>query len=141
MTTWPEFGSSGDGVSLRELIERHGALNPQSALLVLRESLLSLAAAHEYEIVHQDYQPENVLLGREGSSELTGFDLPGLSSSPDNAVKMLTLGFSLAERIVDGRTCAQRRSNSARARRSPAAAGESSWPGCACANTLTTMST
>ena len=76
MTTWPEFGSSGDGVSLRELIERHGALNPQSALLVLRESLLSLAAAHEYEIVHQDYQPENVLLGREGSSELTGFDLP-----------------------------------------------------------------
>lgn len=76
MVSWSEPGFPGGMVSLRELIGRHGALSPRAALLVLRESLLSLAAAHEYGIVHQDYQPANVLIGRDGSSDLAGFGEP-----------------------------------------------------------------
>jgi eukaryotic-like serine/threonine-protein kinase len=77
MTTRPESGSAGGGVRLRELIERYGALGPEPALVVLRESLIGLAAALEHGIVHRDYRPENVLIDRYGGSQLTGFDGTG----------------------------------------------------------------
>ena len=45
------------GVSLHELITRQGPGSPESALLVLKGSLLGLAAAHALGIVHRDYKP------------------------------------------------------------------------------------
>ena len=74
MTTRPEFGPPSGGVRLRELIERYGALGPEPALVVLRESLISLAAARERGTVHRDFRPEHVLIDRNGGSRLTGFD-------------------------------------------------------------------
>src|SRR6266702_4249316 len=40
-----------DGVSLYEMITRQGATGPESALVVLKGSLLGLAAAHQLGIV------------------------------------------------------------------------------------------
>ena len=71
MTTRPEFGPAAR-VRLRELIERYGALGPESALVVLRESLISLSAARERGATLPDYRPENVLIDRNGGSQLTG---------------------------------------------------------------------
>lgn len=79
MTTWPGVGSSGGEIPLDKLIERRGALSPESSLLILRESLLSLAAAHEHGTVHPDYRPAIVFVDRDGSSGLAGF---GLSPQP-----------------------------------------------------------
>ena len=62
-----------DGVSLHEMITRQGATTPESALAVLKGSLLGLAAAHQHGIVHRDYKPENVLVDGAGSSKLTDF--------------------------------------------------------------------
>src|ERR1700735_250644 len=62
-----------DGVSLHEMITRQGPTSPESALVVLKGSLLGLAAAHQLGIVHRDYKPENVPLGRAGNSKLTDF--------------------------------------------------------------------
>jgi eukaryotic-like serine/threonine-protein kinase len=62
-----------DGVSLHEMISRRGATTPESALVVLKGSLLGLAAAHALGIVHRDYKPENVLVDREGTSKLSDF--------------------------------------------------------------------
>jgi serine/threonine-protein kinase len=62
-----------DGVSLHELITRQGATSPESALVVLKGSLLGLAAAHQLGIVHRDYKPENVLVDGAGNSKLTDF--------------------------------------------------------------------
>ena len=62
-----------DGVSLHEMITRQGATTPESALAVLKGSLLGLAAAHQLGIVHRDYKPENVLVDGAGSSKLTDF--------------------------------------------------------------------
>jgi tRNA A-37 threonylcarbamoyl transferase component Bud32 len=62
-----------DGVSLHEMISRRGATSPESALVVLKGSLLGLAAAHALGIVHRDYKPENVLVDREGTSKLSDF--------------------------------------------------------------------
>jgi serine/threonine-protein kinase len=62
-----------DGVSLHEMITRQGATTPESALVVLKGSLLGLAAAHQLGIVHRDYKPENVLVDGAGNSKLTDF--------------------------------------------------------------------
>jgi serine/threonine-protein kinase len=62
-----------DGVSLHEMITRQGPTGPQSALAVLKGSLLGLAAAHALGIVHRDYKPENVLVDGAGHSKLTDF--------------------------------------------------------------------
>src|ERR1700744_97966 len=62
-----------EGVSLHEMITQRGPTTPESALMVLKGSLLGLAAAHALGIVHRDYKPENVLVDAEGSSKLADF--------------------------------------------------------------------
>src|SRR5579862_6592857 len=62
-----------EGVSLHEMITRQGPASPESALAVLKGSLLGLAAAHALGIVHRDYKPENVLVDGSGQSKLTDF--------------------------------------------------------------------
>ncbi len=64
-----------DGVSLHELITEQGPAQPESALVVLKGSLLGLASAHALGVVHRDYKPENVLVDAEGVSKLTDFGL------------------------------------------------------------------
>jgi len=62
-----------DGVSLHDMITQRGPTSPESALAVLKGSLLGLAAAHALGIVHRDYKPENVLVDTAGSSKLSDF--------------------------------------------------------------------
>jgi Protein kinase domain len=64
-----------NGVSLHEMITRQGPADPESALAVLKGSLLGLAAAHVQGIVHRDYKPENILVDAEGTSKLTDFGI------------------------------------------------------------------
>ncbi|MFC0038115.1 serine/threonine-protein kinase, partial [Actinomadura rayongensis] len=64
-----------DGASLREILARHGALEPEAALTVLKGSLLGLAAAHAVGVVHRDYKPANVMVLADGRSKLIDFGI------------------------------------------------------------------
>jgi serine/threonine-protein kinase len=64
-----------EGVSLHEMLSRQGPATPESALTLLKGSLLGLAAAHQLGIIHRDYKPENVLVDVEGNSKLSDFGI------------------------------------------------------------------
>ncbi|MFC6879786.1 serine/threonine-protein kinase [Actinomadura yumaensis] len=64
-----------DGVSLKEILEREGALGPEASLTVLKGSLLGLAAAHALGVVHRDFKPANVVVPADGRSKLVDFGI------------------------------------------------------------------
>jgi serine/threonine-protein kinase len=68
------------GETLAEYLERHGTMDTEIGLPILREASVALEAVHEAGIVHRDVKPENIFLVGE----------------PDDpyAVKLLDAGFA-----------------------------------------------
>ncbi|MEU4829555.1 serine/threonine-protein kinase [Streptosporangium sp. NPDC023615] len=72
-----------NGVALRALLRSEGPTGPEAALVVLKGSLLGLAAAHSARVVHRDFKPENVMVEADGTSKLVDFGIAVRSGDGD----------------------------------------------------------
>lgn len=55
------------GLSLSDLVERHGPLPPGRAIFLLRQACGALAEAHAAGLVHRDLKPANIFAARRGN--------------------------------------------------------------------------
>jgi serine/threonine-protein kinase len=63
------------GRTLRDTLVHEGPLDPARAVLLARQVVLALGAAHDSGLVHRDIKPANVLLTRDGDAKLADFGL------------------------------------------------------------------
>jgi tRNA A-37 threonylcarbamoyl transferase component Bud32 len=64
-----------EGETLKQRINRVGALDPQEALAYAIEIARALAVAHARNMVHRDIKPQNVMIDAEGRAKLTDFGI------------------------------------------------------------------
>ena len=54
------------GMSLRELVEQHGPLQPERVIHLLRQACDALGEAHAAGLIHRDVKPANIFVARRG---------------------------------------------------------------------------
>jgi eukaryotic-like serine/threonine-protein kinase len=69
------------GISLAELLDAEGPLEPQRAAHIGAEVLAALRAAHEAGVLHRDVKPANVLLSNDDRVVLTDFGIAQVEGS------------------------------------------------------------
>jgi serine/threonine protein kinase len=57
------------GLSLAELVSRHGPLPPERAVHLLRQVCLALHEAHDSGVIHRDIKPSNIFAARRGGRD------------------------------------------------------------------------
>jgi serine/threonine-protein kinase len=57
------------GLSLEELVERHGPLPPGRAVYLLRQVCQALREAHTVGLIHRDIKPSNIIAARRGGRD------------------------------------------------------------------------
>ncbi|ANW16928.1 serine/threonine-protein kinase [Streptomyces clavuligerus] len=64
-----------EGVTLRDLLERYGALKPSVVASVVVQVADALACAHRHGFIHRDLNPKNVMITKEGVVHLIDFGI------------------------------------------------------------------
>ena len=91
-----------DGYTLRDVINRNGALSPRQALDLLDPVVEGLAAAHNAGLVHRDVKPENVLISQQGWVKIGDFGLSRAVTTSTNTGTLLgTVGY-IAPELAQG---------------------------------------
>jgi serine/threonine protein kinase/chitodextrinase len=77
-----------DGMSLREVLQQSGPLEPHAALYVAQSALQGLGEVHGTGIVHRSVKPENLLLDANGTVKVVdiGLSPPSYNRMPANPI-------------------------------------------------------
>ena len=68
-----------EGITVRELIDQRGHLNPSATLAIARQLVDSLTVAHEVGVIHRDIKPQNLLLDEDGVLKVMDFGVARLA--------------------------------------------------------------
>ena len=69
-----------DGITLRQYMDRRGALQWREVLHFTRQIARALAHAHERGIIHRDIKPQNIMMLRDGTVKVEDFGIAALES-------------------------------------------------------------
>ncbi len=92
-----------DGVSLREMLKRGGALAPARAVAIISQIADALDAAHATGVTHRDVKPENILITRNDFAYLVDFGIARAAKDPgltQTGLAMGTYGYMAPERFT-----------------------------------------
>lgn len=68
------------GVTLKELINRRGALHVVEAMDIMKQIASGVAKAHQLGIIHRDLKPQNVLVTESGVAKIADFGIASMQN-------------------------------------------------------------
>jgi len=81
-----------DGMTLKEYINKHGALDWQDAIKITIQICSAIEHAHKNKIVHRDIKPHNILMTKEGIAKVTDFGIARAVTSSTITMVGSTIG-------------------------------------------------
>ena len=82
-----------EGGSLKDKLEKEGALSFEKTLKIMRQVCAGLDKAHKMGLVHQDIKPANILFDEDGNALISDF---GLARAVQNASRAAKEGMGLS---------------------------------------------